>query len=417
MLASPEATQQLRIAAQAHDLVRDLHTPDPRIYWTDLVLTGAVGWVSFAAAVLFRTWSWQMLTALFICSCALYRGLCFLHEISHIRGGLLRGFELAWNMIFGIGLLLPSFMYVGVHQYHHSLVTYGTDRDPEYLPFAGKPFMITVFVVQGLLIPAFLLIRFLVLAPVSLLIPAVHRVLCTCFSSLCLNVRFRRDVTAELERDIRRWEIVTLISWAGVGAVLVIDHVVWRCLLTWYAAFAGVAVVNTIRTLGAHRYSSDGIPIARDAQLIDSIDTPGAVWTELWAPVGLRYHALHHYFPGIPYHNLSTAYGRLIEGLPPYAWYHQTVSPGLPHSLRLLYSGRAPEFLRDPRYFESYRAAGHKLPNRPPVASTECPTDTADSQPVPIRPEALRNMRGRDRLRQVSRDHMSKKSHKSEPGP
>jgi len=30
-----------------------------------------------------------------------------------------------------------------------------------------------------------------------------------------------------------------------------------------------------------------------------------------WAPVGLRYHALHHYFPGIPYHNLGFAYQRL----------------------------------------------------------------------------------------------------------
>jgi fatty acid desaturase len=361
MLSSLEAAQQTRLASQARDLVRDLHTPDPRIYWTDMLVTAATGWAAFVAAVLFREWSWQMFLALFVCICAFYRGLCFLHEISHIRAGVLHRFELLWNLLFGVPLLLPSFMYVGVHQYHHSLATYGTDRDPEYLPFSGKPLMITVFVLQALLIPAFLLIRFFVLVPLSLLIPRAHRVLSVCFSSLCLNIRFRRDVTNALEREIRLWEVITVLYWIALAAVLVFDHMALRCLLTWYAAFAGVAVVNTIRTLGAHRYSSDGTPIGRDEQLIDSIDTPGAVWTELWAPVGLRYHALHHYFPGIPYHNLNKAYTRLVENLPPDALYRLTVSPGLPYSLNDLYNGRGPGFSRDPRYSVSRREDGNRL--------------------------------------------------------
>jgi fatty acid desaturase len=368
MLASPDAADQVRIAGQARDLVRDLHTPAPRIYWTDLLVTGAIGWMAFIAAVLFRTWSWQMLSALFIGICAFYRGLCFLHEISHIRAGALRGFEIMWNIIFGIPLLLPSFMYVGVHQYHHNLATYGTNRDPEYLPFSGKPLMITVFILQSLLIPVFVLVRFFVLVPVSFLIPRFHRALCICFSSLCLNPRFRRDVTAQLESDIRRWEIVTVLTWIALAAVPIINHVALRCLLTWYAVFAGVAVINTIRTLGAHRYTSDGTPIGRDAQLIDSIDTPGAVWTELWAPVGLRYHALHHYFPGIPYHNLNAAYVRLVANLPADALYHHTGSRSLPQSLNWLCSGRAPEALRDPRCFESSREDENKLRNRRPAS-------------------------------------------------
>jgi len=53
-----------------------------------------------------------------------------------------------------------------------------------------------------------------------------------------------------------------------------------------------------------------------------------------WAPVGLRYHALHHYFPGIPYHNLGFAYQRLITSLPEAAGYREITSPGLPWSLR-----------------------------------------------------------------------------------
>jgi fatty acid desaturase len=84
------------------------------------------------------------------------------------------------------------------------------------------------------------------------------------------------------------------------------------------------------------------MPLDREAQLADSIDTPGAPWTELWAPVGLRYHALHHYFPGIPYHNLGTAYRRLVSNLPSEAAYRGPVSPSLSWSLRLLYrNGRS----------------------------------------------------------------------------
>jgi fatty acid desaturase len=57
----------------------------------------------------------------------------------------------------------------------------------------------------------------------------------------------------------------------------------------------------------------------------------------LWAPVGLRYHALHHYFPGIPYHHLGTAYRRLVEAMPPESEYRESTSAGLPLSLKTLY--------------------------------------------------------------------------------
>jgi fatty acid desaturase len=89
--------------------------------------------------------------------------------------------------------------------------------------------------------------------------------------------------------------------------------------------------------LGAHHYASTGAPLDRGGQLLDSIDTPGALWTALWAPVGLRYHALHHYFPGIPYHNLGTAYRRLISNLPGESAYQELTSPSLPASLGRLY--------------------------------------------------------------------------------
>jgi len=82
--------------------------------------------------------------------------------------------------------------------------------------------------------------------------------------------------------------------------------------------------------------------LAGEAQLEDSIDTPGAFWTELWAPVGLRYHALHHFFPGIPYHNLGIAYRRIVAAVPQDSLFLQSTSPSLGRSLsELLRKARA----------------------------------------------------------------------------
>ena len=74
----------------------------------------------------------------------------------------------------------------------------------------------------------------------------------------------------------------------------------------------------------------DGSEMSFEEQLLDSVNYPHHSWiSELWGPVGTRFHALHHLFPRLPYHNLSKAHERLIEGLPPESPYHRTVAPSL----------------------------------------------------------------------------------------
>ena len=46
-------------------------------------------------------------------------------------------------------------------------------------------------------------------------------------------------------------------------------------------------------------------------QIRDTNDFP-SILAELWAPVGLRYHAMHHLFPQLPYHALPEARRRVI---------------------------------------------------------------------------------------------------------
>jgi len=54
----------------------------------------------------------------------------------------------------------------------------------------------------------------------------------------------------------------------------------------------------------------------------------------LVAPVGLRYHALHHWIPSLPYHNLGRAHRLLVSVLSPDAPYGATIEHGFTPALR-----------------------------------------------------------------------------------
>ena len=323
--------------------VRDLQTPRPAVYWMDFLLTSFIGWGAFGLAVYFPFLSPPMAMAAAVATFALYRGLLFVHEISHFTRGRMRGFETAWNLLAGLPLLLPSFIYCGVHQDHHRISYYGTERDPEYMPFARSRGMTICFAIESFLMPLALAARFLAAAPVGLLIPKLHRWLAIHASSLVINFKYCRDLSGNLEKKMRRSEVAILFIWGLAGLLASRGVLPWRLFAVWLLVISVASFINTLRTLGAHDYESAGQPTDRLGQMIDSIDHPGAWWTELWAPVGLRYHALHHYFPGIPYHNLPEAYRRLISQLPATSAFHQSTNRSLPYSLRELYrkAGRA----------------------------------------------------------------------------
>ena len=60
------------------------------------------------------------------------------------------------------------------------------------------------------------------------------------------------------------------------------------------------------------------------------------------APVGLRYHALHHWIPSLPYHNLGRAHRLLVDSLAPDAPYRAATYPGFtPVVVDLVHRARA----------------------------------------------------------------------------
>jgi fatty acid desaturase len=117
--------------------------------------------------------------------------------------------------------------------------------------------------------------------------------------------------------------------------------------------------LNEIRTLGAHRWTNNGHDeMTFLEQVLDSVNYPRHAWiTELWGPIGTRYHALHHLFPSLPYHAMPEAHRRLMAHLPDDSPYRQTEEDTLAQAIAKLWR-RA-------------KAAGQ------PVESAQSPAQTA----------------------------------------
>lgn len=314
-LASAAASPSL--ARLANDLTRDLMPPNPRIYWLDLVATAAVTWLSlWIAATASPPWA---LAAAAVCVLALYRGVSFIHELTHQRRDELPGFHFGWNLLIGVPFLTPSLLYEGVHMLHHAKDRYGTTRDPEYMPLARLPLSSLLgFVLIALLAPVGVILRFAVLAPVSFLVPALRRWVIAKTSAMTINTAFSREDLDRagkapwLAQEIACW----LWSWTVIGLTAA-GVIPLRAILTAVAVYAVFALVNQLRTAVAHYWENDGSKMSFEGQFLDSVNVPPpALLPFLWAPVGLRYHALHHLLPRMPYHNLGKAHRRLVAEVP-----------------------------------------------------------------------------------------------------
>ncbi len=314
----------------AADLTRDLNSPNAAIYWGDLLLSAVLGYAGLGATILLPM-PLALLAGL-VSVLALYRAGSFIHELTHLKPRAVPGFRLAWNLIIGIPLLVPSFLYEGVHNQHHAKRYYGTVDDPEYLPLAlMNPWTLPVFLVVAALAPIGMLIRFGVLAPLSLVFPALRRVVVEKYSGLQINPRFRRPAPqGAFARDWRLLEIACSVWAIALIALTATGVIPLRAFLIFLGVAAGVMFLNQVRTLVAHLWENEGEPMSVTAQYLDSVNVPPPGFLPaLWAPVGLRYHALHHLLPGVPYHALGAAHRRLCAELDQESIYHEASHRGL----------------------------------------------------------------------------------------
>ncbi len=317
---------------EAKAAVRDLAVPNPLIYWGDLLLTTCVGYGCAIGFLDSPGISWQRGLCFVAAIFAIFRAASFVHELVHMHERNLRSFQIAWDLLCGIPFLFPSFAYAH-HLDHHRCDSYGTDRDGEYLPFGvDPPRTIGYFLLLTLVQPYVVVFRFTILTPISFLYPPFRPWLLERFSSFGI-VNFHHRLAITPNTPLGYWAFLDLACCLRVWFPLVLVGLgvfEWTRVALMFVIAASVLLLNFIRVLCLHNYLNDEGQLSYLGQLQDSITLPGKrIVTELFVPLGLRYHALHHMFPSLPYHVLGRAHRRMMEALPAGSDYHQTVRSGI----------------------------------------------------------------------------------------
>jgi fatty acid desaturase len=342
--------------SEARTIVGEYFRPNPWIYWTDFLASWSLGVLCFALvsrprllasnplwhnADLAATtdWHWPAMIAMFVASSLLYyRCSLFIHELVHIRADEFKAFRFVWNMLCGIPFLIPSFVYY-THLDHHRRKHYGTHEDGEYVSLSHMPArMIVYYLAQIFVLPILGVIRWGVLTPMTWFSPRLRHWVHRHMSSMIMDPRYIRPLpTKKALRIIRLQEVLCFLFICAIAARMTMNYGLlfneplspWM-LLQIYLTGVVIVGLNNIRTLGAHRWTSHGTEMNFVEQMLDSINYPHHPLTAgLWAPIGLRFHALHHIFPTMPYHALAKAHRRLMRDLPADSPYRQTEAKSL----------------------------------------------------------------------------------------
>jgi fatty acid desaturase len=262
----------------------------------------------------------------------LYRLASLVHEVCHLGPREMRAFKITWNLLVGVFTLSPSPFFTRHHRDHHNCKFYGTPEDPEYvvnfLPDGGGRWPVLRYAAEIAVFPLLVFVRFL-LAPLTFLSPKWREFVLRRGCALTLNWRYERKVNAFDRRILTIVELLCSLRAASILIPVFIGLTPWTRLPLLYSLAVGVLTLNQMRLLGDHRLGSEGGEISFHDHILDSCNyTEPDLGVWLFCPFSIRYHALHHMFPWLPYHNLSAAHEYLKSHLPADSPYHSLSQPG-----------------------------------------------------------------------------------------
>jgi fatty acid desaturase len=323
--------RQARIALKQSE--RDFHQVQPWIYWRDMLLGATLAYTSAGIYLASTPWSIWQIASFFMAVFWLYRVGSLVHEVAHLGGHELTSFKVAWNVLVGIPTLTPSTFFTAHHRDHHSQRIYGTPQDPEYVVNVcgrGNAIQLLIYFVVVAIFPLLVFLRFL-LAPLSFVHPRVREYVLRHWSAFTFNRQYVRTLSpnrvhqkAFLALELLCWLRATCIP----GAVL-LGFTPWTRMFQLYLLGAAVVTLNQLRQLADHHFEGTGDRLSISDHILDSCNYVSRdVLTWLFFPMAIRYHALHHLFPSLPYHNLSVAHAYLMQTLPSDSPYHSLEQSG-----------------------------------------------------------------------------------------
>jgi fatty acid desaturase len=288
-------------------------------YWIDFLFSLVCAYTAATIFLLSPLGSWAQLVAFPVAVCWLYRLGSLVHEVCHLGQHEMQGFKATWNLLVGVMTFTPSPFFTRHHRDHHSQRLYGTREDPEYVANvlqSGNWRSAIVYAVQIVAFPLLVFLRFL-LVPLTYLHPSLRQWALERASSLTLNVQYRRKLNRYDRRSITLMEWLCFVRAALIPLSVYIGFSPLSRLPLLYLLGLTTLILNQMRQLADHHFQGDGSPADVESHVRDSCNFTGnGLLTRLLFPFSIRYHALHHLFPSLPYHNLRRAHEYLVQVLP-----------------------------------------------------------------------------------------------------
>jgi fatty acid desaturase len=321
--------------SQVRQAVRDADTDffkvSPVRYWADFLLSLLAAYVSAGVYLAAPLGSLQQLVAFPLAAFWLYRLGSLIHEVCHLGEHEMPVFKAAWNMLAGVMMLTPSPFFTRHHRDHHSQRFYGTPEDPEYVAnvvTGGSPLSLIAYAAYVAVFPALVFLRFL-LAPLTWLHTGLRDWTLRRASSLTFNRLYERKITPADRRVILAVEIPCFLRAALIPTLVLLGINDWTRIPQLYTLAVATVMLNQMRQLADHHFEGDGSRADMESHILDSCNfTRNDPLTLLFFPFSIRFHALHHLFPSMPYHQLKAAHAHLAANLPTDSPYLSLDRPG-----------------------------------------------------------------------------------------
>ncbi len=322
----------IRVARQTmRDAPVDYFKVKAHRYWIDFLLSLVCAYTASTVFLLAPLGSPIQIVCFPLAVFWLYRLGSLVHEVCHLGQHELRGFKATWNLLVGVMTFTPSPFFTRHHRDHHSQRFYGTPEDPEYVANvleSGNWRSTLVYILHVTLFPIMVFLRFL-LVPLSYLSPRLREFVLERASSLTMNFEYRRKLNAYDRRSIAVMEWLCFVRAVLIPVSVCIGLAPLSRIPLLYLLGLTTLTLNQMRQLADHHFEGDGSPADVEAHVRDSCNFSGNdLLTRLFFPFSIRYHALHHLFPSLPYHNLKSAHIYLENVLPMGSPYRQLDQKG-----------------------------------------------------------------------------------------